>query len=40
MKIKTKGNQRKKIWSMRTSIEKKKDYYKQMIMVSEDTLLG
>ena len=24
MKIKTKGNQRKKVWSVRTSVEKKK----------------
>ena len=40
LKIKTKGNQRKKVWSVRTSVEKKKDYHKQKIRVSEDTLLG
>ena len=40
LKRKTKDYQRKRVWWVRTSIEKKKDYYKQKIVVSEDTLLG
>ena len=40
LKRKTRDYQRKKVWWVRTSIERKKNYYKQNIMLSEDTLLG
>ena len=40
LKRKTKDYQRKKVWWVKTSIKKKKDYYKQKIVVGEDILLG
>ena len=39
LKIKTKGYKRKKVWRVRISMERKKEYNKQKVVVSEDTLL-